>query len=178
MRKFYWDTFYEKVFDWECFFVNREKGLFLSVYVDQTKLARKKQNISPTWKIRMKDVELGEPTSFLDHVYVECTQRECQIGKDIVNNCRGMFESRISAGTMENYQKQKPRGNLMPKQYPYGPMTWKVTRRNVWKDIANWQIKRLNTETKSQHHALMIIYLKKKKMSQLENCLQFAHKLF
>ena len=24
----------EKGFDWECFFVNREKGLFLSVYVD------------------------------------------------------------------------------------------------------------------------------------------------
>ena len=32
----------------------------------------------------------------------------------------------------------------MQKQYLLGPMTWKVTRRNVWKDIANLQIKRLN----------------------------------
>ena len=32
----------EKVFNWECFFVHREKGLFLSVYVDDIKLAGKK----------------------------------------------------------------------------------------------------------------------------------------
>ena len=42
--------------------------------------------------------ELGEPTSFLDHVYLGCTQRQCEISKDIVDNCRLMFESRISAG--------------------------------------------------------------------------------
>ena len=35
----------------------------------------------------MKDVDLGEPTSFLDHVYLSCTQRQCQIGKDNVDNC-------------------------------------------------------------------------------------------
>ena len=32
--------------------------------------------------------------------------------------------------------------NLMQKQYLLGPMTWKVTQRNVWKDIANWRIKK------------------------------------
>ena len=60
---------WEKVPNWECFFVNREKGLFLSVYVDDIILPRKKQNIDPMWKVLMKDVDLGEPTSFLDHVY-------------------------------------------------------------------------------------------------------------
>ena len=76
----------------------------------------------------------------------------------------------------------------MQKQYLLGPMTWKVffydkrnesdevnlthavtwkvTQRNVWKDIANLQIKRLNNYTKSQHHAWMTINSKKKKMSQ------------
>ena len=34
----------------------------------------------------MKDVDLGEPTSFLDHVYLGCTQRECKISKNIVDN--------------------------------------------------------------------------------------------
>ena len=34
-----------KVSNWECLFVHREKGLFLSVYVDDIKLAAKKQNI-------------------------------------------------------------------------------------------------------------------------------------
>ena len=37
-----------KVSDWECFFVNREKRFFLSVYVGDIKLAGKKQNINPT----------------------------------------------------------------------------------------------------------------------------------
>ena len=40
----------------------RKKGLFLSVYVDDFKLAGKTENIKPTWKILMKDVDLGEPT--------------------------------------------------------------------------------------------------------------------
>ena len=44
-----------------------------------------------------KGVDLGEPTSFLDHVHLGCTQRQCEISKDIVDNYRAMFESRISA---------------------------------------------------------------------------------
>ena len=34
---------WEKIPCWECPFVHREKGLFLSVYVDDIKLAGKKQ---------------------------------------------------------------------------------------------------------------------------------------
>ena len=49
----------------------------------------------------MKGVDLGEPTSFLDHVYLGCAQRQCEISKDIVDSNRTMFESRISAGATE-----------------------------------------------------------------------------
>ena len=45
-----------------------EKGLFLSVYVDDVKLDGKKQNLDLMWKVLNKEVDLGEPTSFLDHV--------------------------------------------------------------------------------------------------------------
>ena len=75
-----------------------KKGCFLSVCVDDMKLAGKKQNIDPMWKVHNKEVDLGEPTSFLDHVYLGCTQRQSEISKDIVDNHRTMFESRISAG--------------------------------------------------------------------------------
>ena len=71
------------------------------MYVDDIKLTGKKQNINPTLKIPMKDVDLGEPTSFLGHVSFCCTQRECQISKDVVDNYRNMFEFRISAGAMD-----------------------------------------------------------------------------
>ena len=89
---------WEKIPNWECLFGHREKGLFLSVYVDEIKLAGKKHNIDPMWKVLNKEVDLGEPTSFLDHVYLGCTQRQCEISKDIVDKYRAMFESRISEG--------------------------------------------------------------------------------
>ena len=169
---------WEKVPNCECLSVERGKGLFLSVYVDDNKLNGQKQNINPTWIVLMKDVGLVEPTSFLDHVYMGCTQRECQISKDIVDNYRSMFESRTSAGS-ENYQKQKPQGNLMPKLSLHGPMTWKVMQRKALKDIANWRIKQRNNNTKSQRHSWMTINLMKtKKMDLLKNHLRFAQKLF
>ena len=84
---------WEKIPNWECLFVHHEKGLFLSVYVDDMKLAGKKHKLDPMWKVLNKEVDLGEPTSFLDHVYLVCTERQCQISKDIVDNYRTMFES-------------------------------------------------------------------------------------
>ena len=71
------------------------------MYVDDTKLAGKKHNIDPMWKVLNKEVDLGEPTSFLDHVYLGCTQRQCEISNDIVDNYRTMLESRISAEGLE-----------------------------------------------------------------------------
>ena len=50
---------WEKIPNWECLFVHREKGLYLSVYVDDIKLVGKKQNLDPIWKILMKDVDFG-----------------------------------------------------------------------------------------------------------------------
>ena len=64
-------------------------------------MAGKKQNIDPMWKVLNKEVDLGEPTSFLDHVHLGCTQRQCEVSQDIVDNYRTMFESRISAGGLE-----------------------------------------------------------------------------
>ena len=89
---------WEKIPNWECLFVHRAKELFLSVYVDDVKLAGKKHNIDPMWKVLDKEVDLGEPTSFLDHVYLGCTQRQCEVSQNIVDSYRTMFESRSSAG--------------------------------------------------------------------------------
>ena len=69
--------------------------------MDDIKLAGKTQNIDPMWKVLNKELDLGEPPSFLDHVDLGCAQRQCEISKDIVDNHRTMFESRISAGATE-----------------------------------------------------------------------------
>ena len=71
------------------------------MFVDDIKLAGKKQDIDPMWKVLNKEVDLGDTTSFLDHVYLGCAQRQCEISKDIFDNYRTRFESRISAGATE-----------------------------------------------------------------------------
>ena len=81
--------------------MNQARGLSLSACVDDIKLAGQTVNIEPTWKILMEDLDLGEPTSFLDHENLGCTQRECTRSNEIVTNYREMFESRISAGAKE-----------------------------------------------------------------------------
>ena len=65
--------------------------------MDDIKLAGKKENIDPMCMVLMKHVDLGEPSSFLDHVYLGCTQRECKTSEDTVEKYRNLFESRISA---------------------------------------------------------------------------------
>ena len=83
----------------------------------------------------MEDVDLGEPTSFLDHVYLGCTLRDCQMAiilwrtTEICSNPGFLLEPKKN-------DRPELQGNLKQKQYFLGPMTWKATQRNVWKDIA------------------------------------------
>ena len=92
---------WEKIPNWECLFVHREKGLFLSVYVDDIKFGWKETKHQSDVEITQQRSRFGEPRSFLDHVYLGCTQRQCEISKDIVDNYRTMSESRISEGAIE-----------------------------------------------------------------------------
>ena len=84
-------------------FVHRKQGLFLSVNVDDIELAGKKQIMAPMWKKLMKNVNINEPASFLDHVHLGCTQRECKPNETLNEQYKKMSESRISAGAMEKW---------------------------------------------------------------------------
>ena len=75
---------WEKVPSWGCLFVHRTQKLFLSIYVDDIKMAGKRQNLAPLWKKLMKYVDIEEPTSFLDHVCSGYTQRECKTKREII----------------------------------------------------------------------------------------------
>ena len=98
---------WEKVPNWEWLFASRKQKLFFSVCVDDIKMARKKQNVALMWKKLMKDVDIEEPPSFLDHVYLGCTQRECKSNEKIIGQYNKMFESRISAAyDMEGHARK------------------------------------------------------------------------
>ena len=61
----------------------------------------KREAETPMWKKWMKNVDLDEPTSFLDHIYLGCTQRECKPNDIIIEEYTKMFESRVSPGATE-----------------------------------------------------------------------------
>ena len=78
------------------------------------------------WK-NMKNVDIDEPTSFLDHVYLGCTQREFKPNDQIIGQYKKLFESRISAGATE-----KLPGRDKPGAKTSGPTTWKDMLENAW----------------------------------------------
>ena len=157
--------------NWECLFVHSEKGLFLSVYVDDIKLAGKKQNLDPMWKVLNKEVDLGEPTSFLDHVHLGGTQRKCQISKHVVDKYRTMFESWISAGGFEKLPFPQ---HIRVSSWSYDMAGHAKKCVERYCELAN---RRLNNSTKYLLHALMTTTSKKRKQNLLENCRIHALKL-
>ena len=67
---------FEKLVDWECLYVHREKKLFLSVYVDDLKMVGKKENMEPMWAELRKHLNLDPPSKMIDNQYLGSTQRE------------------------------------------------------------------------------------------------------
>ena len=59
---------------WECLFVHREKGLFLSVSVDDIKMAGKKQNLDPMCKSIKKSIWENQHLSWI--MYTGCALKD------------------------------------------------------------------------------------------------------
>ena len=85
----------------------------------RSRIPRQKwQNSAPVWKKLMKDVDIQEPTSFLDHIHLGCTQRECKPNEKIIEQYNKMFESRISAGATVKFPRwDKPRAKTSAWSY-------------------------------------------------------------
>ena len=59
-----------------------------------------------------------------------------------------------------------------------GPVTWKVTPRNVWNDIVSWQTRKWSSFTMFQVLAWMIIISMKEELKSVGHCHMYALKLF
>ena len=69
----------------------KTRNYLLSIHVDDMKMAGK-QNMVPMWKKLMRNVDIDEPTSFLDHAYFGCDQRECKPKEIIIEKQTRTFE--------------------------------------------------------------------------------------
>ena len=165
---------WEKVPNGECRFVHRQQGLFLSLYVNDINMAGKKRNTAPMRKKLLKSVDLDKHTSFFDHVYLGCTQRQCEPNESTVEQYKEMFESRISARATEKvlgWDKDHAKQQR-------GPTTWTDMPKSAWKEIANWQTRSQSNCTKFQVLAWVINMSRRRNLNQLENGHTFAHKLY
>ena len=139
------------------------QGLFLSVNVDDIKLAREKQNLDPMWKKLMNYVDLGEPTSFFfffGHVHLGCTQRECKPNESMVDDCRKCSNRESLQEQLESHSNRRKMVQTLLRD----PTTWKDMQRNELNGTANWQRKQSSNRMRSPHHVLTTISSKKRRV--------------
>ena len=131
--------------------------LFLSVYVDE------KQNLKSMCKKFMKLVELGEPTPFLDHVYLGCSRTKAWLKK------LEMFEAQISAGaTEELFRWKKLHAKAVARSYDMeGHAKQCVDRCCELANKTTEQLYKVATPCMDDHH-----------FKKEESCQKIAHKLF
>ena len=132
-EKVLFENGWEKFQNWECFFVNRQRIFVVCVRGTISRWLERRETLIARWRYGGNTLFLGEPTSFLVHFNLGCTQLGCQTSEDIVENYRNLFESRISAGATEICKKK-----LTWKLWR-GLTTWKVMRRNAFERYLNWQ---------------------------------------
>ena len=123
----------------------------------------------------MKDVDILEPTSFLDHVYLECTQRECKPNENIMlDNTTRCLNPVFLLEQLSNYQD----GTNLARKLQRGPTTWKDMLENAWSGDANWQTRRRSNHTRFLILVWTITKSKRKNWKTKVNCQKFAPILY
>ena len=100
---------WEQVPNWECSFVDQEKGLFLSVYVDDYQTGWKETQCQTDLENTNVQTLIWENQhhSSTRFIWVALTMSDQQ---GYMDNYRSMFESRISAGATEKIPETKSTG--------------------------------------------------------------------
>ena len=157
----------------ECLFLNREKGYsFLCTRTTWNWLARNRTSIQCGKYWWNKLISENQPR-FLTTFIWWCTQQECETSRDIVGNCRTMFESRISTGATEKLPgSEKSDANISTWSFDMKGHAKKCVKRCC--ELANEQ---LSNFSKFQLHALMTINSKKNNWDLWESCQKYDLKL-
>ena len=148
---------WEKVSNWECLFVHREKGLFLSVYVGrhQNWLERNKTLIRCGKYSIKKLIWENQHLSLIMYTW-DVLKDHVNLARILLTITEPCLNPRCPQEQLKNHHARKILVFL------HGLTIWKVMPRNVWNDIVSWQTRRLNNSAKYQLHALMTIIPKKK----------------
>ena len=161
-----------KVPNWECqFFSSKTWIVLVGVRGQDVKIAGKNQNMAPMWKKLMKNVDLEEPTSFLDHVYVGCTQRECESNENIFEEYKKCSNHKFLQEQLRNYLGGR-NADISSWSYDMEGHSKKCVE-----DVANWPTEILTNCTKSKLQLWTTRTSRKKSWRQWENCSKCARRL-
>ena len=78
-QKIILDTGFVNIPGWECLYENKAKQLFLSVYVDDFKMAGNKDNLAAMWSLLGKSLDLEPSVPFSGNVYLGCGQKDVKV---------------------------------------------------------------------------------------------------
>ena len=147
---------------------NRKTRLFLSIHVDDMKMAGKKDNIAPMWKKLMKN-RWSCWTHIISWSRIFGMQTEW--------NYWGTYKDVWLTFFCWSNWKFTRVGKTLTQKQSRGPTRWKYMLGNALSEIAIWHTKRPNRFTKSQVLACMITNSRRKNSNQLEKCQKCAHNL-
>ena len=179
LRKFCRNTV-GKSFRLEMFICQASKRIFLISVRGRYQIGwRSSRRLVRFGKILMKYFDLGEPTSFLDHVYLGYTQRECKINNGIVANNRDVFESRIYAGAKEKLPTRAS-GKLDAETIS----SWSYDMEGHAKKCVDKYIVNLRIKTTQQLYKVATLFMDDHQLKRRRNWVsrrivyKFVHKLF
>ena len=155
---------WEKIPNWERMFVHRKQGLFLSVYVDDMRIAGKKQNLAPMWKTLMKKRRywrtyiISWPRVFGMHSAGMRTKWGHHWTVQNVRITYFCMSNREITGMAKNSRTN--RSVVLRHGSTCSKIRWAILR------MAHKKVEQLQTISSSR-----------KNLNQSENCQKFAHKL-
>ena len=159
-----------KVPNWECLFVHREQGLFLSAYMDHIKVAGKKQKMAPMWKKWMTMLILMNQLHVLTTNIWDALNVNANQTKSILNNTEKCSNHVFLLDQLKNYHgRRKPHAKAVAWSHDMLEHSLKHT--------ANWRTKRQSSCTKFQVLAWIIINSRRRSLNQWRNYPMYAHKL-
>ena len=87
---------------WECLYAHTQMRLFLSIYVDDLKMAGAAASIPKMWKMLSEKIQLEPPTPLEEGTYLGCEQRPIQMPESMLSQKKEVWR-RLFADRKEGF---------------------------------------------------------------------------
>jgi hypothetical protein len=112
---------FQKVPGWECLFVHKTMTVFLSIYVDDFRMAGQAANLPVMWELLRRGLDLDPPTKSATNTYLGCNQQVTTVTDQTIQSKTELFQRLLhpepSPITTEETTQTKPKKKSTPKRH-------------------------------------------------------------